>query len=162
MPPDSQATGIRDLEIAHLRPEDLPVFKEDTGIDESRRKIDFDEDGFKSNVNVVRGGGGQAAYQEIKQQAVETRERMRPLKGFRHELKGDQVVEVYADKKGVLDSIGDNDLIITIFDDDDERYGIRDKRNRSGFSRANDKTIKVAGRSLVSRDNRVASQTNRE
>jgi|LakMenEpi03Aug12_release.lakeMendotaPanAssembly.Ray.scaffolds.fasta_scaffold3778358_1 hypothetical protein len=44
--------------MANLRPEDLPVFKEDTGVDELRRKIDFGEDGFKSNVNVVRGGGG--------------------------------------------------------------------------------------------------------
>jgi len=53
-----------------------------------RRKLDFEDDAFKSNINVVRGGGGQAASQEIKP-VVEVRERMRPLKGFRHELKGD-------------------------------------------------------------------------
>ena len=77
---------------------------------------------------------------------------MRPLKGFRHELKGDQVVEVYADKKGLLERMGENDLIITIFDDD-EAHVSRDKRSKSGLSRANDKKIKVPGRSLVSRDN---------
>lgn len=58
LPPESQTTGIRDLEIANIRPEDLPVFKEDTGVEELRRKLDFEDDAFKSSVNVVRGGGG--------------------------------------------------------------------------------------------------------
>jgi len=60
---------------------------------------------------------------------------MRPIKGFRHELKGDQVVEVYADRKGLLERMEENDLIITIFDDDEEEVS-KDKRRKSGFSRA--------------------------
>lgn len=39
-------------------------------------------------MNVTRGGGGEAAKGEIKDQ-IQPKERLRPAQGLRHELKGD-------------------------------------------------------------------------
>ena len=69
---------------------------------------------------------------------------MRPLMGRRHELKGDQVIEVYADKKANLDSIGDNDLIITIFDDEDD-YGPFAQRIKSDLRKPKDSNVRRPG-----------------
>jgi hypothetical protein len=38
--------------------QDLAVFRDENNFEKVKKKLDFGEDAFKSNVNVVRGGGG--------------------------------------------------------------------------------------------------------
>ncbi len=60
---------------------------------------------------------------------------MRPKLGLRRELKGDLVVEAYAHQATKKENLIDDELIITIFDDDGV-YGKKDKRTKSGLRRA--------------------------
>ena len=72
----------------------LPVYQED--FENTKRKLDFEEEqpGW-GDVVVVKGGGGQTAKPIELEEQQETRLRMRPKEAFRHQLKGDQIVEVH-------------------------------------------------------------------
>ena len=75
--------------------ERLPVYRDQEDFENTKRKLDFAEEPGQGDVVVVRGGGGQTAKPIEVEEEQETRQRMRPKEAFRHQLKGDQIVEVH-------------------------------------------------------------------